>query len=46
MAYYLGKDVGVVLTTEDATYGVTVAVASNVYTVASADNWTFSQSKL
>ena len=37
MAYYLGKDVGVVLTTEDATHGVTVAVASNVYTVASAD---------
>lgn len=37
MAYYLGKDVGVVLTTEDATYGVTVAVASNVYTVAHAN---------
>jgi len=37
MAYYLGKDVGVVLTTEDTTNGVTVAVASNVYTVASAN---------
>jgi len=37
MAYYLGKDVGVVLTTEDATYGITVGVTSNVYTVAGVD---------
>ena len=36
MAYYLGKDVGVVLTTEDATHGMTVAVASNLYTLSSA----------
>ena len=36
MAYYLGKDVGVVLTTEDATHGMTVAVSSNVYTLAAA----------
>jgi len=36
MAYYLGKDVGVVLTTEDATHGMTVAVSSNLYTLAAA----------
>ena len=37
MAYYLGKDVGVVLTTEDATYGMTVSVSSNEYALASAN---------
>ena len=36
MAYYLGKDVGVVLTTEDATHGMTVALTSNLYTLAAA----------
>ena len=37
MAYYLGKDVGVVLTTEDATYGMTVSVSSNEYALSSAN---------
>ena len=37
MAYYLGKDVGVVLTTEDATHGMTVALSSNLYTLAAAN---------
>ena len=39
MAYYLGKDVGVVLTTDDATYGMTVAAgaADDTYALSSAN---------
>jgi len=39
MAYYLGKDVGVVLTTENASYGMTVSVGAtdDTYALASVN---------